>query len=132
MLNIIKNITDKIDSNTLTIEDKEDFINNHNIRVLSWTTQLPESFIEAFEDYISWSGVSANTDYISESFIIKHRDKIDLNKVIFTRCLSSTFVEDNINYIIKEKLDLINLKFYQSHLGNELFEKIEMIMELGK
>lgn len=91
---------------------------------------MSEEFIEEFSDYINWNTLSCSR-YVnmSEKFIEKHIDKLDINPIVVYQKLSESFIK---KYKDKIDLDYIDYNYLfvdmlQDSVKNVMKDEIELI-----
>ena len=102
-----------------------------NPKGLSFSYALKEEMVEELKDYLDWNGVSARTELLSEEFLYKYINRINLHNLIFTRELSGKFLYDIVNELINQNIGLDLILLYQN-VDEFYINKLKMIRELKK
>lgn len=102
-----------------------------NPKGLSFSYALKEDMVEELKDYLDWNGVSARSEFLSEDFLYKYIDRINLYNLIFTRELSGKFLYNIVNELINQNIGLDLILLYQK-VDEFYIDKLKMIKELRK
>lgn len=118
---------------SLDLDSKEQLYNMalDNPKGLSFSYALKEDMVEELKDYLDWNGVSARSELLSEEFIYKYIDRINLYNLIFTRELSGKFLYDIVNELINQNIGLDLILLYQK-VDEFYINRLKMIKELKK
>jgi hypothetical protein len=79
---------------------------------------ITREFVEKYDDYIPWTGISRMDGQLTEDFMRKFADKLEWEEISATQKLSKEFIEE-----FKDKLDWDILPYYQFHLPSSWLKK---------
>lgn len=96
---------------------------------ISYSFALTEDIIDEFKDILNWNGISARTENLSEEFLYKYIDRINLLNLVYTRILSGDFLFNIVNHLVKNDLDLDLIFLYQD-VDDFYKNKLKMMREL--
>jgi len=88
IVNISNKYSSLINNYMLGIQSKEDVIlevehkfGEHCWLDISYLPNLPEKFVDSFKDYLSWDGISTNSN-LSKEFIMNNLNHLNLNNLL--------------------------------------------------
>lgn len=133
-LTSIKKFIDGIENDSISEKEINEFIEGSwAIFDMCLRVPLSEKVVASLKDVLNWSALSCRTEYLSEDFLIEHKNRLDLNTLVITRRdLSEDFFERlGLGYVMNH-IKPLRLHFHQPKLSANFINKMLMLQELEK